>query len=215
MIFRLDREPKAKPGRPVLALDPLGTAAEARRGAHVEVVPARDGSTIDLEAPTVEVPDVVERGPANEDELTIQKRDRRSLVVHRARRMAHADERGERRHEELLDGALALEARHARERVGAAALERADQPLGGSPIPPADKVDAVHETPMSDVMWRINKSSQNHQPQVSLLRTRRCCMSRLKVSLTCINLAHYRGQRATKSSFPPVKRRCDYRVPAQ
>jgi hypothetical protein len=24
MIFRLDREPKAKPGRPVLALDPLG-----------------------------------------------------------------------------------------------------------------------------------------------------------------------------------------------
>jgi D-alanyl-D-alanine carboxypeptidase/D-alanyl-D-alanine-endopeptidase (penicillin-binding protein 4) len=39
--------------------------------------------------------------------------------------------------------------------------KKADKPLAGSPIPPAGKVVAVHETSMPDVLWRINKSSQN------------------------------------------------------
>jgi D-alanyl-D-alanine carboxypeptidase/D-alanyl-D-alanine-endopeptidase (penicillin-binding protein 4) len=34
-------------------------------------------------------------------------------------------------------------------------------PLGGKLTPPSEKLIATHETKMSDVMWRINKSSQN------------------------------------------------------
>jgi len=40
-------------------------------------------------------------------------------------------------------------------------IERAEKPLGGKLIPPTSKIVAVHESKMSDVMWRINKSSQN------------------------------------------------------
>ncbi len=36
-----------------------------------------------------------------------------------------------------------------------------DEPLGDSPIPPSDKVVAVHESPMADVLARINKPSMN------------------------------------------------------
>ena len=38
---------------------------------------------------------------------------------------------------------------------------RAEQPLGGLAGPPAEKVVAVHATPLRDVLWRINKNSQN------------------------------------------------------
>ncbi|HEX8525214.1 MAG TPA: D-alanyl-D-alanine carboxypeptidase/D-alanyl-D-alanine-endopeptidase [Tepidisphaeraceae bacterium] len=40
-------------------------------------------------------------------------------------------------------------------------IQRADQPLGSSIIPPADKIIATHETRMSDILARINKDSQN------------------------------------------------------
>lgn len=39
--------------------------------------------------------------------------------------------------------------------------KRADKPLGGHLEPPADKVVATYSTPLTDVLWRINKSSQN------------------------------------------------------
>ena len=39
---------------------------------------------------------------------------------------------------------------------------RADKPLGGSEIPPADKVVAVHETRVTDSLKRINRQSQNN-----------------------------------------------------
>ena len=39
--------------------------------------------------------------------------------------------------------------------------ERAAKPLGGSPVPPADKIVAVHDSTMADVLSRICKNSQN------------------------------------------------------
>jgi D-alanyl-D-alanine carboxypeptidase/D-alanyl-D-alanine-endopeptidase (penicillin-binding protein 4) len=39
--------------------------------------------------------------------------------------------------------------------------QRADHPLGGKNEPPIEKIVAVNESKMSDVMWRINKDSQN------------------------------------------------------
>jgi D-alanyl-D-alanine carboxypeptidase/D-alanyl-D-alanine-endopeptidase (penicillin-binding protein 4) len=39
--------------------------------------------------------------------------------------------------------------------------KRADLPLDGRLEPSADKLIATHETKMTDVMWRINKNSQN------------------------------------------------------
>jgi D-alanyl-D-alanine carboxypeptidase/D-alanyl-D-alanine-endopeptidase (penicillin-binding protein 4) len=39
--------------------------------------------------------------------------------------------------------------------------ERAEKPLGGAPVPPADNIVATHQTSMTDIMWRINKNSQN------------------------------------------------------
>ena len=39
---------------------------------------------------------------------------------------------------------------------------RADKPLGGSLVPPADKVVAVHQTKLADALKRINKQSQNN-----------------------------------------------------
>jgi D-alanyl-D-alanine carboxypeptidase/D-alanyl-D-alanine-endopeptidase (penicillin-binding protein 4) len=41
------------------------------------------------------------------------------------------------------------------------ATEQATEPLGGSIPPPAAQTVAVHRTAMTDIMWRINKSSQN------------------------------------------------------
>ncbi len=38
---------------------------------------------------------------------------------------------------------------------------KAEKPLGKSLVPPAEKIVAVHQSKMSDIMWRINKSSQN------------------------------------------------------
>lgn len=40
-------------------------------------------------------------------------------------------------------------------------IRRATAPLGGAMPPPADKVIAVHETPLRDILARINKNSQN------------------------------------------------------
>jgi D-alanyl-D-alanine carboxypeptidase/D-alanyl-D-alanine-endopeptidase (penicillin-binding protein 4) len=40
-------------------------------------------------------------------------------------------------------------------------IRRAEKPLDGSPVPPAEKILATYETKMLDIMWRINKSSQN------------------------------------------------------
>ncbi|HOW71273.1 MAG TPA: D-alanyl-D-alanine carboxypeptidase/D-alanyl-D-alanine-endopeptidase [Phycisphaerae bacterium] len=40
-------------------------------------------------------------------------------------------------------------------------IRRAEAPLGGAPVPPAEKVIAVHETPLPDILSRINKNSQN------------------------------------------------------
>ncbi len=40
-------------------------------------------------------------------------------------------------------------------------IRRAERPLGGMMPPPQAKVIAVHETPMSDILSRINKNSQN------------------------------------------------------
>ncbi len=40
-------------------------------------------------------------------------------------------------------------------------IRRADKPLGGSLVPPADAIVATHETAMPDALWRINKNSQN------------------------------------------------------
>jgi D-alanyl-D-alanine carboxypeptidase/D-alanyl-D-alanine-endopeptidase (penicillin-binding protein 4) len=39
--------------------------------------------------------------------------------------------------------------------------KRADKPLGGPGGPPADQVVATHVTPLRDILWRINKNSQN------------------------------------------------------
>jgi D-alanyl-D-alanine carboxypeptidase/D-alanyl-D-alanine-endopeptidase (penicillin-binding protein 4) len=39
--------------------------------------------------------------------------------------------------------------------------KRADKPLGGKLVPPKDKILAVHETAMFDLLSRINKQSQN------------------------------------------------------
>lgn len=39
--------------------------------------------------------------------------------------------------------------------------QRADKPLGGSLEPPADKIVAVHETTVAELLPRINKNSQN------------------------------------------------------
>ncbi|MBA2707339.1 MAG: D-alanyl-D-alanine carboxypeptidase/D-alanyl-D-alanine-endopeptidase, partial [Gemmatimonadaceae bacterium] len=39
--------------------------------------------------------------------------------------------------------------------------QRVAKPLGSKLAPPISKIVAVHESKMSDVMWRINKSSQN------------------------------------------------------
>ncbi len=39
--------------------------------------------------------------------------------------------------------------------------EQAAEPLGGALPPPPEQVVADHETAMPDIMWRINKSSQN------------------------------------------------------
>ena len=41
-------------------------------------------------------------------------------------------------------------------------IRRADSPLGGSLIPPAGKIVAVHETKLTDALGRINKQSQNN-----------------------------------------------------
>src|SRR5439155_4863989 len=41
-------------------------------------------------------------------------------------------------------------------------IRRADSPLGGSLIPPAGKIVAVHETKLADALGRINKQSQNN-----------------------------------------------------
>ena len=38
---------------------------------------------------------------------------------------------------------------------------RSPSPLGGLIVPPADKLIAVHETKFPDILWRINKNSQN------------------------------------------------------
>lgn len=43
----------------------------------------------------------------------------------------------------------------------AGVTERAARPLGGAPVPPQDKIVATHETRVSDILWRINKNSQN------------------------------------------------------
>lgn len=40
-------------------------------------------------------------------------------------------------------------------------IRKADKPLGGAIPPPCDKIIAVHETKMSDILSRINKNSQN------------------------------------------------------
>ena len=40
-------------------------------------------------------------------------------------------------------------------------IRKADKPLGGVMPPPCDKIIAVHETKMSDILSRINKNSQN------------------------------------------------------
>lgn len=40
-------------------------------------------------------------------------------------------------------------------------IRRSDTPLGGTLPPPADKIVAVHRTPITDVLSRINKNSQN------------------------------------------------------
>ncbi len=37
----------------------------------------------------------------------------------------------------------------------------ATDPLGGHFVPPADKIIATHETKLTDILWRINKHSQN------------------------------------------------------
>jgi D-alanyl-D-alanine carboxypeptidase/D-alanyl-D-alanine-endopeptidase (penicillin-binding protein 4) len=39
---------------------------------------------------------------------------------------------------------------------------RADKPLGGKAVPPADKVVATHETKLADGLSRVNKQSQNN-----------------------------------------------------
>jgi D-alanyl-D-alanine carboxypeptidase/D-alanyl-D-alanine-endopeptidase (penicillin-binding protein 4) len=38
---------------------------------------------------------------------------------------------------------------------------RADKPLGGTEVPPADKIVATHESPMREVISHLNKRSQN------------------------------------------------------
>jgi serine-type D-Ala-D-Ala carboxypeptidase/endopeptidase (penicillin-binding protein 4) len=43
----------------------------------------------------------------------------------------------------------------------AGCIRRAEAPLGGSLPPPPDKVIAVYETPVRDILARINKNSQN------------------------------------------------------
>ena len=40
-------------------------------------------------------------------------------------------------------------------------IVRADEPLGGKLVPPDAAIVATHETAMADIMWRIDKSSQN------------------------------------------------------
>lgn len=40
-------------------------------------------------------------------------------------------------------------------------IRRAKAPLGGNTLPPPEKVIAVHETPLRDILSRINKNSQN------------------------------------------------------
>ncbi len=40
-------------------------------------------------------------------------------------------------------------------------IRRAEARAGGAVPPPAEAVVAVHETPITDVLWRINKNSQN------------------------------------------------------
>jgi D-alanyl-D-alanine carboxypeptidase/D-alanyl-D-alanine-endopeptidase (penicillin-binding protein 4) len=39
--------------------------------------------------------------------------------------------------------------------------ERAAKPLGDSAAPPAEKIIATHESKFTDILWRINKNSQN------------------------------------------------------
>ncbi|MEO6435613.1 MAG: D-alanyl-D-alanine carboxypeptidase/D-alanyl-D-alanine-endopeptidase [Tepidisphaeraceae bacterium] len=41
-------------------------------------------------------------------------------------------------------------------------IVRADKPLGGKLVPPAEKTVAIHETKLSDGLGRINKQSQNN-----------------------------------------------------
>jgi D-alanyl-D-alanine carboxypeptidase/D-alanyl-D-alanine-endopeptidase (penicillin-binding protein 4) len=60
---------------------------------------------------------------------------------------------------------------------------KSEKPLGSTLVPPPDSIVAVHESKMSDIMWRINKSSQNLFAEAMCKNLGRASMAKQKLNV--------------------------------
>lgn len=135
-------------------IDVTAYPTEPGKPVRLEVVPPTEGNKIVNQATTA--------GPDEKETISIDRDKENNVFTIKGRAKTKAALKSKPVTDPASFFADALRTNlkaHGIEVAGK--TERSATALGGSAIPAEDKVIATHETKFSDILWRINKSSQN------------------------------------------------------